>query len=378
MTKAIKARHQNVSTVELFFDLVFVFMVTQLTHLVEHAHGWADFVMAASILTLLWWLYSGWLWLVSTLGVGLQLRVVLIVSMAGFLAMATALPRIGADGIKLFALAYLAVVLLHSASFVLFGGAAHVKAIAIMAPFNFGAAAFVLGAAWMDASWRMPLLAVGAIGLLAASVLPRPHGFSLQAGHFSERHGLVILIAFGEAIIAIGSSAKDLPFDSRLSGVCALGMMLIVGLWWRYFSGDDEEARHSLEAASTAHREQLGAVYWQTHLVLIAGVVLISAGIKSTVAQTGTDMEAGVLLGLGTALFLVGHGIFRVRLGLGRDSLAVWAGIVALLCIPLAIVAGRIMGLGALVLMLFSLIAADIWTTESRRASSTLGHKKPR
>ena len=148
MTKAIKPPHQSVSTVELFFDLVFVFMVTQLTHLVEHAHGWSDFALAASILVLLWWLYSGWLWLVSTLGVGLQLRVVLIVSMAGFLAMATALPRMETDGIKLFAMAYLAVVLLHSAAFIQFGRTAHVKAIAIMAPVNFGAAAFVLGAAW--------------------------------------------------------------------------------------------------------------------------------------------------------------------------------------------------------------------------------------
>ena len=371
MTKAIKPPHQSVSTVELFFDLVFVFMVTQLTHLVEHAHGWSDFALAASILVLLWWLYSGWLWLVSTLGVGLQLRVVLIVSMAGFLAMATALPRMETDGIKLFAMAYLAVVLLHSAAFIQFGRTAHVKAIAIMAPFNFGAAAFVLGAAWMDAQWRMPLLVMGAIGLLAASALPRPHGFTLQAGHFSERHGLVILIAFGEAIIAIGSSAKDLPFDSRLSWVCTLGMMLIVGLWWRYFSGDDEAARHRLEAASTAHREQLGAVYWQTHLVLIAGVVLISAGIKSVVAQTGTDMEAGVLLSVGMAFFLAGHGIFRVRLGLGRGSLAGWAAVVALLCIPLAIESGRVVSLGALILMLFGLIAADAWTTDPRRVVST-------
>ncbi|MBK6650981.1 MAG: low temperature requirement protein A [Betaproteobacteria bacterium] len=148
-------------------------------------------------------------------------------------------------------------------------------------------------------------------------------------------------------------------------------MMLIVGLWWRYFSGDDEAARHRLEAASTAHREQLGAVYWQTHLVLIAGVVLISAGIKSVVAQTGTDMEAGVLLSVGMAFFLAGHGIFRVRLGLGRGSLAGWAAVVALLCIPLAIESGRVVSLGALILMLFGLIAADAWTTDPRRVVST-------
>ena len=350
--------HQKVSTIELFFDLVFVFMVTQLTLLAEHSHLWTDFLVTGSILVLIWWLYAGWLWLVSALGTGQRVRVFLILAMAGFLAMATVLPRIFSDGAKIFALAYLAVVLLHTTAFIAFSDPIHTQAIAKMAPFNFGAAAFIFCAAWMDADWKPTLLAVGALGLIVASALPRPRGFSIQAEHFAERHGLVILIAFGEAIVAIGSSAKDLPIDGKLLGTSALGMMLIFSLWLRYFSGDDAAAQRELEMASDARREQLGASYWQTHMAMIAGVVLVSAGIRRIVGQAGSEVATASLLGSGTALFLLGHAGFRLKLRLGRCVLEGLGAIASILIIPIAVVVGSTPGLILLVVMLLVLTIA--------------------
>ena len=110
-------QHQKVSTIELFFDLVFVFLITQLTHMVEHAHGWVDFLTAGVALVLLWWLYAAYVWLVSALGKEQRVRLVLLLAMAGFLLAAVALPRMATREASVFAWAYLALVLLHSVTF---------------------------------------------------------------------------------------------------------------------------------------------------------------------------------------------------------------------------------------------------------------------
>src|SRR5215471_14953667 len=107
----------RVSTIESFFDLVFVFTITQLTHLVEQARGPLDFLLVLLVLMLIWWMYDGYTWLTNTTGAGRQMRLVLIAAMAGFLVMAIALPSVfGVDGL-IFGLAYLFVIALHAMAF---------------------------------------------------------------------------------------------------------------------------------------------------------------------------------------------------------------------------------------------------------------------
>jgi len=109
----------RVSTIESFFDLVFVFTITQLTYLVAGAHGPLDFLLVLLVLMLIWWMYDGYAWLTNAAGAGRPMRLVLIAAMAGFLVMALALPRsFGIDRLT-FGLTYLFVIVLHLVAFLI-------------------------------------------------------------------------------------------------------------------------------------------------------------------------------------------------------------------------------------------------------------------
>ncbi len=113
MTAPAHEKPAGVSSIELFFDLVFVFVITQVTQLVEHAHGTMDFLRALLVLVPIWWMYAGYAWLTNNVSVTWQMRLVLIAAMAGFLTMAMAIPEVFGAGALTFGLAYLFVVVLH-------------------------------------------------------------------------------------------------------------------------------------------------------------------------------------------------------------------------------------------------------------------------
>jgi low temperature requirement protein LtrA len=107
MTAPAREKPAGVSSIELFFDLVFVFVITQVTQLVEHAHGAMDFLRALLVLVPIWWMYAAYVWLTNTVRVTWQMRLVLIAAMAGFLVMAMAIPQVFGAGALTFGLSYL-------------------------------------------------------------------------------------------------------------------------------------------------------------------------------------------------------------------------------------------------------------------------------
>jgi low temperature requirement protein LtrA len=315
----------RVSTIESFFDLVFVFTITQLTYLVAGAHGPFDFLLVLLVLMLIWWMYDGYAWLTNAAGAGRPMRLVLIAAMAGFLVMALALPRsFGTDGLT-FGLAYLFVIVLHLVAFLIKGGRSARQAMLGIAPFNLGAAALVIAAGLMHAGWNW-LFFLAAVTLLAiATILRREQGFSINSAHFVERHGLVILIILGEAIVDIGTGAtsraldaRTLATDARTLAAIVLSLILIAALWWSYFDRDDERARHALVAASPQARSRMALLgYWYAHLAMIAGIVLIATGVKQVVASSvGPIQEAAWLLAGGMAVYLCGDAWFRLVMGI--------------------------------------------------------------
>jgi low temperature requirement protein LtrA len=315
----------RVSTIESFFDLVFVFTITQLTYLVAGAHGPFDFLLVLLVLMLIWWMYDGYAWLTNAAGAGRPMRLVLIAAMAGFLVMALALPRsFGTDGLT-FGLAYLFVIVLHLVAFLIKGGRSARQAMLGIAPFNLGAAALVIAAGLMHAGWNW-LFFLAAVTLLAiATILRREQGFSINSAHFVERHGLVILIILGEAIVDIGTGAtsraldaRTLATDARTLAAIVLSLILIAALWWSYFDRDDERARHALVAASPQARSRMALLgYWYAHLAMIAGIVLIATGVKQMVASSvGPIQEAAWLLAGGMAVYLCGDAWFRLVMGI--------------------------------------------------------------
>ena len=181
----------RVSTIELFFDLVFVFTITQVTHLVEHVPTVWELGHAFLVLTLIWWMFSGYAWLTNSARPGKFLRVVMIAAMGGFLVMALAVPNVFGSGRLAFAIAYLVVIVLHATAFVVTGGRAALKGILEVGPFNLGAGVLVLVAALVDPKWNWVLL-LGAVSLfVTATLLGHERSFTLPrlcTGHpFSAR-----------------------------------------------------------------------------------------------------------------------------------------------------------------------------------------------
>jgi low temperature requirement protein LtrA len=309
----------RVSTIELFFDLVFVFTITQLTHLVDHAQGALDFLRALLVLTPIWWMYAGYAWLTNDTGTQRQMRLVLIAAMAGFLVMALSIPDVfGANGLA-FGLAYLLVIVLHLAGFALRGAHRSTRAILGLAPFNLGAAALVIAAAFMDSEWRWLLFLAASMLFVGSTIFRRERGFSINASHFVERHGLVILIVLGESVVAIGTGAAGRALDARTIGAIVLSLVLVAALWWSYFDRDDERAEQALAAASPEARSRIALFgYWYAHLAMISGIVLIATGLKQAVAHDVAPMYGGTwLLAGGMAVYFCGDALFRWVIGIG-------------------------------------------------------------
>jgi low temperature requirement protein LtrA len=187
-------------------------------------------------------------------------------------------------------------------------------------------------------------------------------GFTVSAGHFVERHGLVILIAIGESIIAVGVGAGDAPLDLELAAIAVLGLACSACLWWVYFgTGDDERAEHAL-ATTPPERQQMVAVaafgYW--HLPMLLGIIALAAAEKKVVAHPldALATEQAVTLGAAIALFMAGDVLFRRSLGIGRGWRRTLAVFLALATIPLGLVVAWLQ-LAALVVVIAGTLASE-------------------
>lgn len=360
----------RVSTLELFLDLVFVFTVTQLADLVAHPHDWSDYARAALVLTVTWWIYSGYVWLTSNVAARqVRQRLLMFAGMLGFLLMALAIPTVMGAGGVMFGASYLLVTLVHALLFTE-SSTSSARAIFSIAPYNLASALLVLLAGFLPAPWNWALWLAGIV-IVVVSGFQRPErGFTLSPAHFAERHGLVIIVALGESVVAIGVGARELPPGLRLAVLAGLALALAACLWWSYFSGsgpegDDARAEEALKSATPEARPGLAMFgFGYGHMAMIAGIVVLAAGIKLALAHPEGELDpAGAWnLAVGLALYLLGDVIFRRVLGIGPSRLRLVA---ALLALPTALVGLRLGGgfqLGLCVLLMLALLV-----TEARR-----------
>ena len=365
---------ERVTTLELFLDLVFVFTVTQLTGLVSGPHSGGGYVKAGLILVVTWWMYDGYVWLTGNVALHRpHKRLVLFVGMGGFLLMAIAIP--GAFGVTeealsdtgiVFGCAYLVVTLVHTG---LFSTAPNLSAQAIwrIAPFNLVGAVVVIAAGFISEDWRWIGWAVGITVMLSSSLFGRSRGFSVSAAHFAERHGLVIIIALGESIVDIGLSASGLRIDGNLVAAALLGLALSATMWWVYFDRDDQLAESTLTAEEGDGRSRMGLWLAYTHLVMIAGIVVMSAGVKLVVAHPASHAAAGDAwnLAAGVAIYLLGEAWFGVALGTRGGWRMLLAAAVIVATVPLGTHVNGLAQLGALVGVMVLLVASDRLTRRS-------------
>ena len=330
-------RSARVSTLELFFDLVFVFTITQLTGVLVSGGDAAAVARVVVMFAVIWWMYDAYAWLTNAIATDhLRHRLLLIGGMGAFLVISLAVPEAyGAEGLA-FGIGYLVVVLLHAAMYVRGTSLSEARAILRIVPFNLAAAVLVLvgGALGGDVQWVIWALAAALLWVTPwfASV----EGLVIASEHFVERHGLVIIVALGESIVVIGAAA-GLELDFGLVLVVLLALGLSASLWWVYFS-DEGAVERAMLAAPAKQRPQLALLafgYW--HYGLLLGIIAIAAGLKKAVGDPYDPLGffSAAELAIGTALFLACEVGFRRTLGIGRSAARIAAAGLALATIPL-------------------------------------------
>ncbi len=330
----------RVSTLELFFDLVFVFGFTQITGAITHDPTAEGLARGVLVFAVLWWAWGAYAWLTNAVPTGESApRVVVMAAMAAMLVTALAVPTAWDDGGVAFALGYLAVMALHTALFVLAGENPETTRRAIMrlAPTNLGAGLLLLGAGLADGTTQT-VLWVAAIAInYAGPYITGVAGFTIHPGHFVERHGLIVLIALGESVVAIGAGGDDISVDWTLAGTALVVMALIAGLWWDYFTGDADATERVLVAAQGHERARLARdIYSYLHVPLVLGIVFAAVGIHEALVHSAEPLDpifAGAFAG-GVALYFAGLAAIRVRRGDRAGASCLVAVVVALAMIP--------------------------------------------
>ena len=309
----------RVTPLELFFDLALVFAFTQVTHaLVEHP-TWGGVLRGMLVLAALWWAWAGYSWLSSTVDVDEGgVRLSMLAAMAAMLAAALAVPAAFGDDALVFALAYLLVRVLH---LVLYAIAARDDpdlrgAVLRIVPTELLGASLLVPAAVVDRDARVAIWVVAlVIDYFGPIVVGVGAGWRIAPQHFAERHGLIVLIALGESIVAIGVGA-GLELTADVMGAAALGVVVVSALWWLYFDVAEIFARRRLLQADGAEQARLALdAYSYLHLPLVAGIVLFAFGLETTLHHVGDELHTvpAVALCGGVALYLLGHVGFMVR-----------------------------------------------------------------
>jgi len=356
---------QRVTALELFFDLVFVFTLTQLTALLVADLTWKGAAQVLLIFSVLWWMYAAYAWLTNQVRPDrASRRITLMVGMAAFLVCALTIPRAFDDGGLAFGLGYLAVVIVHSA---LYAQALPLGTLVGFVPSNLAGALLIITAGVVDSADLGYALWVVAILLqFLTPYLFRPNErIDVHTAHFVERHGLLLLIAFGESIVAIGVGTGDLKLDASFFGAALLGLALVATLWWTYFGGDEESAQRALAAESVDRRGRLALrAYYQAFAPMLLGVIAIAAGVKKSLGHIHEELITGAALALagGVALYLFGDVIFRFVLRLSPIRYRAAAAALGLGTIPLGVYVNGATQLIALVAVLAALLVVEART----------------
>ena len=363
---------QRVSTLELFFDLVFVFTITQLTSILARDMSFAAAGQVLLIFGVLWWMYGAYAWLTNTrTPVQAPERLLLLVGMAGFLIIGLAIPHAfgtstthGRDGVAL-GIGYLLVVLVHGGLFLRVN-----RNIQLVIPFNLASALLVIIAGLVPSGAAYALWAAAlALQVLSPLVVPVRGRFTIAPAHFVERHGALIIVAFGESIadIGIGAAGQTVTVSLALSAV--LGLSLTAALWWAFFgTGDDDRAEAAMTAADPSARPQLALnAYFYAYIPMLLGIVAAAAGLKHAIGNPGAALPTGPALALagGVTLYLAGDVMFRRALRIGIPWYRVGAAAAALVAWPVAIAVGAAAGIALLTAIVAAGLTAERVTVKA-------------
>ena len=365
---------------ELFFDLVFVFAFTQVATLLAADPTFAGLGRGVLVLAALWWSWAAYAWLTNILDpeegvVGAALLVVLI---AMFIA-ALVVPGVFADDGVLFGAAFLVVCAMHALLYALAvrGNRDHLGALLRLSPWPLLGAALILVAGFTDGA-RAWLWLVALVCTYVGAILSGSTGWQLHPSHFAERHGLVIIIALGEAFIAIGIGATGIGIGLGEVAAAILGLLVAASFWLAYFDFFSIRGERLLGELEGPERVTFARdAYTYAHLPLIVGIVLFAFAMKNGVGGVGEELDAVAAFALcgGSALYLLTYSVIRiiverrVRLSRGRFT----AAIALLLMLPLAMVVPALAALALVTAVWLALHTYElVWWREARAQSRSV------
>jgi low temperature requirement protein LtrA len=373
---------ERVSPLELFFDLVFVLAITQCTALMSHDPTWRGIGRGLVVLGLLWWSWVGYAWLTSVVdpdegGV----RLVLFAAMAALLVASLCVPDAFGDLGLTLALSYGGVRVAHIALFVLASrdDAGLRKAVAGLAISTAIGIGILVAGSFFDGQARLAFWAAALVFDMSGPLVIDTSGWRLVAGHFAERHGLIMIVALGESIVAIGVGAEA-GVDGGVIVAAILGIAVACAFWWAYFDvAALIAARRLAEVESLKERNALARdAFSYLHLPMVAAIVLVALGMKSTLAHVGDPLrwETATALVGGAALYLLGHVAFKLR-SLGSLSVQrLVAALVLLALVPLAHEVDALVTVAVVGVVLWSLIAFEALHYADTR--DLIRHAEPR
>ena len=364
---------RRTSPIELLWDLVFVFAITQVTALLSHDLSWAGFGRSMLVLALVWWAWSAFVWAANAADDdSVVLRAVLLLGMLLIFVAGLALPQAFGDESTLFAVTYAAVRILHLALYAHASrqGNASWRAISGFAVTVAIGMALLVAGSFADDGLRIALwAAAAAIDYAGPAWLTRERLAGLQyvaVAHFAERYGLFVIICLGESIVAIGVGAGGRSLDAALVTAIVLGLLVAIALWWIYFDRFAAAAEERLRG----HEEPVLAAadaYSYLHLPLVAGIIVFAVGAKLLVHDSAEPLSDAARLALcgGVALYLVAHAAFQLRIA---GELA-WAKLVAAAAL-LIVYAATADAAGWGVAAAACAVLAALCTTEARVAAA--------
>jgi low temperature requirement protein LtrA len=309
----------EVTPLELFFDLVFVFAITQVTGFVSADATWTRLGEGLAILAVLWFAWESYVWLANAAasdeGV---VRFVLLSAMGAMLVVSLAVPGAFGDDAMVFGVAYFAVRALHLCAYMVVSrGDPQLRRVVLrIASTMLPAAALLIVAGALAGTARAlcwtAALAVDYGGLVARGV----EGWRVAAGHFAERHGLIVIIALGESIVALGVGAGGLKLDAGVITAALLGVAVASALWWAYFDVVAKVAERRLRTAPASEQVRIARdSYTYLHLPMVAGIVIFAVGVKKTMGHVGDELDSvpAVALCGGVALYFLALSTFKRR-----------------------------------------------------------------
>ena len=365
---------QRVTPLELFFDLVFVFAITQVTSLISDHPTASGLLQGLAVLALLWWAWSSYAWLTNSIDPEEgPARLAVFAAMGALVIVSLAVPHaFGSDALA-FGIAFAAVRVLHLALYSIavredpaWRGAIQRLARPALAASALIVIASAFGGAAQTALWVAALL-IDYIGVGASGLA----GWRVHPGHFAERHAGIIIIAIGESIADIGVGAHGRPLTGQLVVAALLGMAVAAALWWLYFDVVAVVATSRFRETTGLERvARARDSYTYLHFPMVAGIILFAFGVKEVIAGPGRTLGDTAAVGLcgGLALYLAGHIGFRLRnVGtLNRQRLVALA--LSLGAIPIAESAPALASLGTVAAISVGLVTFEALRFADARA----------